>query len=113
MNRELRFRVWFHDPFSTRDGSYYGAERAAAEGFIEFCGQWLVPTDECSIIEQSTGLYDRNGTEIYEGDTIKDDYYHRPLAVEWVENGFWLKMDDGRLSMPNSSYMEVVGNIHE
>lgn len=82
------------------------------------------PDNERYVIEPSTGLKDKNGTEIYKGDILKYQFpYDRrfrhisPVSYLDTQAGFGI-VDTYDSNIPlyaitATNYFEVIGNIHE
>ena len=108
-NDRFKFRVWDNNK----------NEYVSPFVFINYHGElcanetrWFYPGHENCIIEQCTGLRDRDGKLIYEGDLVVLDGNH-PLRVMW-HFCEWSLFCDGYACKCNSwEELEIIGNIHE
>ncbi len=143
MNREIKFRAWtgkkmLHNVgmhpyliFRCDDVGLFDPEDTYTEG------ENIVVSPKAYEVMQYTGLKDKNGVEIYEGDVIKLFYGHPswlidPFEVVFMNGAFAMKKPDKNGSTSFAVYLhdclqegiitgdsddsflfEVIGNIHQ
>ena len=73
-----------------------------------------VEVDPSTVCEY-TGLKDKNGKRIFEGDNVYDPHENSICTVEWNENNaiFQMAHDWHRRSIETVYYCEIIGNIYD
>ena len=128
MSREIKFRVW-----SKTLGKYLQLDETSnGQGlgmlFEVKKGIGSNVTSICysigDVVEQSTGLKDASGKEIYEGDIVhgydqepdRDDGYIGSSVTDVVNfkyGAFWIGDSWHKVMVMTPPIIEVIGNVHE
>lgn len=140
MNREIKFRVWDVEAAKMLawDDIWYSIVNVPSDWvgggipWVPFLTALCMKAPASKyMVEQFTGLLDKNGREIYEGDIVsvlvsERDHIFRFNAEVWWDDGAWcfgrLKNLEGReyghrwhgtFHFMTSEETWIVGNIHE
>lgn len=121
MTRELKFRVWdgekfLRSSFGKKDAEFISLK---IEGGILPQYGGLINYHKTMVVQQYTGLKDKNGKEIYEGDIFKGGEYKWD-AVEFEDGQFEVNLMGARVFSLQElccdidyELPEVIGNIFE
>jgi len=119
MNRPIKFRVWDkreNKGMSTQNMLYEAQLHHLWQDFVDYPGYELM---------QYTGLTDKNGKEIYEGDIVQynqnSSYDNMDFIAKWSDDklGFIFQSNSGEQLVNQTphlnrfKHLEVVGNIFE
>jgi uncharacterized phage protein (TIGR01671 family) len=126
--REIKFRVWdtlnkeYEDPsdvhIDLETGELYEVVPVPLKSILS-AGLKSIYNQNRYILEQFTGLKDKNGVEIYDGDILQyDNEIKIKGIVKWIDDEalFSIHYESGKYGLfagEDMSLFEIIGNVHE
>lgn len=116
--REIKFRAWRKNKKSMAfrgvfDRNWYTDPKGGK------CMDGIHPSDKNTMeVMQYTGLKDKNGAEIYEGDILESTIFICPVHVDYFDELAMYRLsargdDCGDFIEYEANTFEVIGNIYE
>jgi uncharacterized phage protein (TIGR01671 family) len=112
--REIKFRIWDDEqkcflPTDDKDVYWNCSDGILTAHLEDKKGDWR----ELQIM-QFTGLKDKNGVEIFEGDRCNSNYFKKGVVAFWNSGWHFEVGIDLHYSFNTASHtFEVIGNIYQ
>ena len=115
--REIKFRAWDGKKMIYGNEDEYDTWLIGMDNPTQIC-KWDGICEDILDLMQYTGLKDKEGKEIYEGDICKRDYWKCLYRVDWIGAGFQFVAvksidNDVEPTINSVKNFEVIGNIME